>query len=136
MDARPWLEQLERQLPATPVDEALAPLAFLASQGVSLPSDELRAAVRRALLLRAAGGDPRRPLAFEERAVSTLAEDLDRPERRTELAAALSELGDQAAGLPQVSGALEALRVDPGLAWRWLACALLADELSELHSNE
>jgi hypothetical protein len=131
VDARPWLERLERQLATAPVDEAFAPLAFLASQGVSLPRDELRGAQRRALLLRAAGGDPRRPLAFEERAVSTLAENLDRPERRGELNAGLGRLAEQAVGLKTVSRAAEVLRADSELAWRWLACSLLAEELSE-----
>jgi hypothetical protein len=131
VDPRPWLERLELQLAAAPVHDAFAPLAFLASQGVSLPEDELRGAQRRALLLRASGGDPRRPLAFDERAVSTLAEDLDRPERRGELDAALGRLAEQAAGLETVSRAAETLRADSELAWRWLACAVLAEELSE-----
>jgi hypothetical protein len=131
VQARPWLEQLEIQLVAAPLDEAFAPLAFLAAQDLRLDEDELRAARRRALLVLAAGGDPRRTLGPHDRAVSGLAGDLDRPERRARLAAALTSLEEQATGLPAVTRAVAALRGDPELAWRWLACALLADEIAD-----
>jgi hypothetical protein len=125
VDARPWLEQLE---------EAGAPpgaLAYLAAQHVPLDEDELNAARRRALLVLAAGGDPHRELDPGARAVRSLAADLERPGRRESLGAALDELRAAADGLPQVAAALDGLRAEPELAWRWLACALLADELTE-----
>ena len=47
---------------------------------------ELKAAVRRAMLILAAGGDPHRELALGDVAVERLAEELDLPERRAVLA--------------------------------------------------
>lgn len=57
--------------------------------------------------------------------------ELDRPDRRAALAAALDRLAADAAGLPVVSAALAALRGEPDLAWGSLALALLADELAD-----
>jgi len=74
--------------------------------------------VRRALLVFAAGGDVHREPSLDEPAVVELARDLDAPDRRATLIAALGD----------VPGA-EALRADPERAWRAFACALLADEL-------
>lgn len=125
------LDDLERTLASAPRDEALTALAFLAGQEIRLPAAQLHASRRRALLLRAAGGDPRRPLTLEERAVRALAADLDGPELRGELHAALSALRVRAARFPAVAGALDVLLEHPELAWRALACALLADELSQ-----
>jgi hypothetical protein len=62
--------------------------------------------------------------------VRALADDLDAPAARAELHAALAALRAEAEGLPGVSAALGALLADPDEAWRWLAVALLADELS------
>ena len=81
------------------------------------------------MLLLAAGGDPHRELDPDGRAVRALAADLDAPERRAELRSALAALRVEAAGLPGVSAALDALLGDPDSAWRLLAVALLADEL-------
>jgi hypothetical protein len=78
----------------------------------------------------AAGGDPHRELDPQGKPVLSLAADLDEPERRVELAAALEALRRDAVGLPKVEQALVALLADPAVAWRWLAAALLADELS------
>jgi hypothetical protein len=85
--------------------------------------------IRPALALLAAGGDPHRELELEGRAVSALAAELDRPERRAEVSRGLEALHGNAVGLAKVSPALEALLLDAGLAWRAYACALLADEL-------
>ena len=126
MDVRPLLEQLER----VGAEPTLA-LAFVAAQAVDLDEGELRAARRRALLLLAAGGDPRRELELGGRAVGSVAADLDSRERRSQLAAALEALRAEAAGLPLVVGALDRLLADSELAWRSLACALLAEELAE-----
>jgi hypothetical protein len=104
-------------------------LALLAAPDPLVEPDELNPALRRAMLLLAAGGDPHRELELEGRAVSALAAELDRPERRAEVSRGLEALHGNAVGLAKVSPALEALLLDAGLAWRAYACALLADEL-------
>jgi hypothetical protein len=83
---------------------------------VPLTEEERNAAVRRALLVFAAGGDLHREPALDEPAVRELARDLDLPERREALLAASDEL--TALG-------------DSDLAWRAYACGLLADALGE-----
>ena len=80
-----------------------------------MTDDERHAAVRRALLVHAAGGDPHRDPALDDPGVLALARDLDTTERREALIGALPM----------------ALRADPDRAWRAYACALLADELAE-----
>jgi hypothetical protein len=111
--------------------QACAMLALLARDGVSLPEDEVRAALRRALLVLAAGGDPHRELELEGRGVTSLADDLDSRARRTELEASFRALREQAEGLPRASFLLDALVEDADLAWRSLAVALLAEELGD-----
>lgn len=106
-------------------------LALVARDAISLPEDELQAALRRALLVLAAGGDPHRELELDGRAVTGFAAELDSPERRGELEAGLRALTERTAGLPRAAFLLEALLDDPDLAWRSLAVALLAEELSE-----
>ena len=105
------------------------PLAYLAGGSVVLDKDELRAAVRRSELLLATGGDPRRELELDGRAVTALADDLDAPARRAELLAGLERLHGETEGLPAVEAALTRLRQEPELAWRCYACALLAEAL-------
>lgn len=123
---RAVLEQLDaaagRELPAL--------LAFAAGQGVRLDPEELHAAVRRSELLLATGGDPRRTFDADDRAVTALAEDLDAPEARAELAAGLERLAGESEGLPVVSAALAGLLADEELAWGCYAWALLADAVS------
>ena len=126
MEARELLERLEEE-----GGEPTAALAWVAMQSVELDPAELAAARRRALLLLASGGDPRRDLEPDSRAVGGLADDLDAPDRRADLAAAIAALRVGAEGLPAVAGALDALAADGELAWRWAACALLAEELAE-----
>ena len=104
-------------------------LALLAAPDSLVEPDELNPALRRAMLLLAAGGDPHRKLELEGRAVSALAAELDRPERRAEVSRGLEALRAEVAGLANVSRALAELLLDAGLAWRAYACALLADEL-------
>jgi hypothetical protein len=106
-------------------------LALVAREGVSLPDEELGAAVRRALLVLAAGGDPHRELELDGKGVMGVSDDLDSPDRRKELQAALRALRSEAEGLPRASFLLDAMVEDGELAWRSLAVALLADELSE-----
>jgi hypothetical protein len=127
---RPLLEQLEAALAGAGEGAALAPLAFLAGSEVELDPAEVHAACRRAVLLLAAGGDPHRELDPDGRAVRAVAGDLDAADRRAQLAAALGRLRVEAAGLPRVGASLEALAADSDRAWRLLAAALLADELS------
>jgi hypothetical protein len=121
---RDVLETLERE-GAQPVA-----LAYLAGLDVESDERELYAALRRAELLLAAGGDPRRELELDGRAVESLAADLDDPAGRAALAAGLERLREAAAGLPAVERSLEALRADPALAWRAHAAALLAEHLA------
>ena len=112
--------------------DGLAPvLAWLVLDRVPVDDAELNAARRRAMLVLAAGGDPHRELELDDVAVERLAAELDRPERRAALAAALGGLAAEADGLPAVTAALAALRGDPGLAWRAYALALIADEIAE-----
>ena len=85
-----------------------------------LEEAERNAAVRRALLVFAAGGELHRDPALDDPAVRELARDLDSPDRR--------------AALMEVLGAMEeaqALQADPELAWRAYACSLLAEALGE-----
>jgi hypothetical protein len=83
---------------------------------VPLDDAELNAALRRALLVFAAGGDLHRDPTLEDPAVTELAADLDSPERREALLEASELLRDLH---------------DPDLVWRAYACGLLADVLGE-----
>lgn len=124
---REWLRSVERAAP----EEQWALLCFLAGTSVEIDADELNSAVRRAELLLAAGGDPRRRLELYGRAVTALAADLDAPESRAQLQAGLAALQPEAEGL---RGAVEALRLlagDPDLAWQAFAMALLAESLAD-----
>jgi hypothetical protein len=104
-------------------------LAYVAGRDVAIDPDDLAAARRRALFVAAAGGDPHRNLGLDEPAVETLARDLDAPELRAQLAQGLDALQRDAAGLPLVTAVLTELAADPDVAWRAVACALLAEEL-------
>ena len=104
-------------------------LALLAGRDLVIEANQLGPPLRRAMLLLAAGGDPHRELELDGRAVTALAAELDRPELRAEVSRGLEALREDAAGLPNVSPALEELLLDAGLAWAAYACALLADEL-------
>lgn len=129
-----WLGELERSLAEDAEGEglpiALVLLARAAGGEVELDADETLGAVRRALLLLAAGGDPSRGLDLRGRAVSALAEDVGTPERREVLGRGLEELRRRSAGLPHVNESLAALLAESDIAWRAFACALLAEELA------
>jgi len=105
------------------------PLAYLAGREVALDEGEVRAAVRRAELLLASGGDPRREVELDGRAVTSVAADLDEPRARAVLAAGLERLHGESEGLPAVDAALTRLLAEPELAWRCYACALLAEAI-------
>lgn len=124
---RDWIRSVERAEP----EEQWVVLCFLAGQDVRLDEEELNAALRRAALLLAAGGDPRRRLELYGRAVTSLAEDLDDPERRAELRAALEELRVVAEGLRGAREALALLVRDGDLAWQAYAMSLVASALAD-----
>ncbi len=109
--------------------EQWALLCFLAGRNVTLDEHERDAALRRSELLLAAGGDPRRPLELYGRAVTALAEDLDDPTARAQLAAGLDTLTPAIEGLRGAAEALRLLERDGDLAWQCYAMALLAEEL-------
>jgi hypothetical protein len=128
---RAFLEQLEQRLAEGDRVEVEVSLILLAGRSVDLDADELRAGRRRAVQLLAAGGDPRRELDPEGRAVTALAEDLDTPDRRAALGTGLASLRPTVEGLANVSSRLERLADDDALAWRWFACTLLGEVLVE-----
>ena len=112
-------------------DDLLVSLAWLAGQDLELDQDELKAAIRRAELLLATGGDPRRELDLDGRAVGAIAADLDDPAARDTLEDALARLTADSEGLAAVSDGLARLRSQPDLAWRSYAGALLAEAIGE-----
>jgi hypothetical protein len=98
---------------------------------VGLDEADRKAAVRRAMLVLAAGGDPHREIDHDTVAVARLAAELDAPERRAALDGALAGLAAEAEGLATLSEAVATLQREPELAWRTLALALIADELAD-----
>jgi len=123
------LAELLGELETGGLGDPLALVAYLAGQRLELPHTELNGARRRALLLRATGGDPLRELELDEPAVKALALDLHSPERASELTAALDALAPHARALPRVREAVVFLAADPDLAWRLFIAGLLAEEL-------
>jgi len=122
-----WLDALE----AMQDDERWASLAYVAGQKVDLDREELNGALRRAMLLLAAGGDPHRELALDSRAVVALADELDAEPRREQLQLALASLRELGKGRPAVAEAIVVLISNPDLSWRCYAAALLAAEVAE-----
>ena len=116
-------------LEASPSNSLLLGLAWLAGQEVELDEDEQRGTLRRAELLLASGGDPRRELEFDDRAVLSVAADLDNERARMQLEDALARLTAASEGLAAVSDGLARLRAQPDLAWQCYACALLAETI-------
>jgi hypothetical protein len=113
----------------SPADDQIAVLCHCVALGVGIDEDELNGAIRRAQLLLATGGDPRRPLELDGRAVTALAADLDTPQRRDALMAELDSLAVEVVELPLLKSTLDRLRGDQDLAWRGLCAALLADSV-------
>jgi hypothetical protein len=124
---RDWVRSLERAEPT----EQWTMLCFLAGRGVAIDDDELNAAVRRAELLLAAGGDPHRPLDPFGRAATALADDLDAPEHRAQLRTGLESLREEVAGLRGARESLGLLLSDDDLAWQTFATSLLAEALAD-----
>ena len=110
--------------------ERRASVAFVAGRQVSLPEDERNQAVRRAVVVRAVGGDPHRELTLDEDAVTRLADELDDAARRAELRDGLEALRGVETG-PRGAATLARLLEEPELAWRAYAAALLAAELAD-----
>ena len=107
-----------------------ASLAYVAGQQVEIPEDELNEALRRALVVRAVGGNPQRELSLEEEAVVRCAEELDGAERRRALRQALESLRVDVQELSPGAAALDELLADDDLAWRCFAAARLAAEIA------
>jgi hypothetical protein len=105
-------------------------LCYLAGRDVTLDPDDAGAALRRAQLLLASGGDPRRALVLEGRAVTALAVDVGTAERRSQLGGALGALARSVPPGP-AADTLVLLLDDPRLAWQCYAAGLLADDLTE-----
>jgi len=123
------MRELLELLEAGPGDNLLPGLAWLAGHDVALDPDEGKATVRRAELLLAAGGDPRRELELDGRAVTAVAADLDEPGARDQLEDSLARLAAESEGLAAVNDGLARLRAQPDLAWQSYACALLAEAM-------
>jgi hypothetical protein len=126
---RARLEELEQSGLDPRSSELLVVLCWLVRDQIAIDEAELNAARRRAMFVLAAGGDPHRDLGLDSVAAERLAGELDTPERRAELAAALDDLPVE--DLAAVRAAVEWLRADPELAWRSFALSLLADELAD-----
>ena len=124
---RDWVRSLER----ADSTEQWTILCFFAGGSVAIDDNELNAALRRAQLLLAAGGDPHRPLDPFGRAATALADDLDAPERRAQLRAGLQSLREEVAGLRGARESLGLLLSDDDLAWQTFATSLLAEALAD-----
>jgi hypothetical protein len=124
---RDWLRSLERAEPP----EQWALLCFLAGRDVAVDEAERNAALRRAELLLATAGDPRRAPDLYGRAVGSVASDLDAPERRAALHAGLEALRPEVAGLRGAGEALRLLLDDADLAWQAFAYSVLVERLAD-----
>lgn len=123
------LEDLLARVDRGELGDPLPVLAYVAGRSVEIDEAELNGARRRALLLLAAGGDPRRELDVDARAVKALAADLYGEGRRAQLARAVDRLVLQVRDLPRAREAALFLAADVDLAWRLFALGLLAEEL-------
>jgi hypothetical protein len=119
-----WVSTLEEM----EGDARRASLAYVAGLQVDIPEEELNEALRRALVVRAVGGNPQRELRLDEEAVVRLGEELDGVERRRALREALEALRVHVHGHPAAES-LEELVADSDLAWRCFAAANVAAEL-------
>jgi hypothetical protein len=125
------LADILEQFEDGPAEVRIVVLCHCVAGNVTIDEDDLNGALRRAQLLLATGGDPRRPLELDGRAVGSLAGDLDDEEGRRQLLDQLAGLAGELEELPEASATLAELGADPDLAWRGFAAALLADALAE-----
>ena len=121
-DGRRALRNSLRSIERAEPEEQWA-VSALAGRSVEIDPEELNAALRRAELLLATGGDPRRSPELYGRAVTAIARDLDTSSRRAQLLAALEMLEPEARDLPGAGEALRLLLADPDLAWQSYARA-------------
>ena len=121
-----WLDTLA----AMSDDERWTSLVYVAGRELELPEDAVNEAVRRAVVVRAVGGDPQRELELDETAVARLADELDSDERRERLQLAIASLRSYGDGRPVVANAIAELLANPELAWRCYAAGLLAQALA------
>lgn len=126
-EVQAFLERVE----AGELGDPLPVLAYIAGQSLAFDEGELNAAKRRAVTIRAAGGDVHRELGIDEEAVKRLALELYTDERRAQLSQAVDELALRARELPSVREAVLFLAGDVDLAWRLYALGLVAEELDE-----
>jgi hypothetical protein len=127
MDA---LDDLLLRVDAGELGDPLPVLAYIAGQDVAIPDEDLNGARRRALLLVAAGGDPHRELAVDDRAVKALAADLYTDERRRQLGRSIDALVLRVRERGAAREAALFLAGDVDLAWRLFSLSLLAEELA------
>jgi hypothetical protein len=104
-------------------------IAWAAGAAVEIPEEELNEALRRALVVRAVGGNPQREVGLDEEAVARLADELESPARRQELLVSIDALRSGSLG-PRALEAADALLGDGDLAWQCFAAGQLAAELS------
>jgi len=128
MDA---LDELLIRVDAGELGDPLPVLAYIAGQAVEIEEADLNGARRRALLLVAAGGDPHRGRAVDDRAVKALAADLHTDERRRQLGRSIDSLVLRVRDRETAREAALFLAGDVDLAWRRFSLALLAEELGE-----
>ena len=126
---RARLEELEGSELDPRSSELQVVLCWLVQDEIPIDDGELNAARRRAMFVLAAGGEPHRDVGIDSIAAERLADELDTPERRAQLAAVLGDLPVD--DLPAVTRGVQALCTDPELAWRSFALSLLADELAD-----
>ena len=125
------LDELLTRVDAGELGDPLPVLAYIAGRSVELDEHEVNGARRRAMLLLAAGGDPRRELGVDDRAVKALAADLYDDERRKQLGRGIDDLVTHVRDLPRVREAALFLAGDVDLAWRLFALGLLAEQIGE-----
>jgi len=123
------LAALLERIEAGELGDPLPVLAYAAGTRVELPEAERAETLRRALLLLAAGGDPRREPDVDDPAVKAVAAELHDERRRGQLAGGLDEIALLARDLPRTREAVLFLAKDVDLAWRLYALALVAEEL-------
>ena len=99
-EIRARLEELEGSELDPRSSELQVVLCWLVQGEIPIDEGELNAARRRAMFVLAAGGDPHRDVGLDSIAAERLADELETPERRAQLAAALAELP---AGAPSIA---------------------------------
>jgi len=130
-----WLDQFDAALREHDGEEhrsdAFIALALVAGQTIEIDEDELQGAVKRSLLVLAAGGDPTRGIDLGGRGVETIAEDLDSPFRRKLLMEGLEGIRTRAEQRESLREVLVELEADPEIAWRAFSAARMVELLGQ-----